>query len=129
MARSGKVMAVILVLWLSFWALWFFGVLPAEEIKGLASRAVNGLVGMALWIRTKLHVMEIINAFKDWAKMYRAGVFRFGITLTALSIVAVVVIAWRYKKRWRKMKEHQKQLKAIRARLNKLTGGSKKPRL
>ena len=35
MARSGKVMAVILVLWLSFWALWFFGVLPAEEIRGL----------------------------------------------------------------------------------------------
>ena len=61
MARFGKVMAVILVLWLSFWALWFFGVLPAEEIRGLASRAVNSLVGMALWIRTKLHGMEIIE--------------------------------------------------------------------
>jgi hypothetical protein len=41
MTRLGKVMAVFMVTCLSFYALWFFGVLPKENIQELASPAME----------------------------------------------------------------------------------------
>ena len=48
MTRLGKVMAVFMVTCLSFYALWFFGVLPKENIKELASPAMESLINWLL---------------------------------------------------------------------------------
>jgi len=73
--------------------------------------------------------MKVINAFKDLAKMCLSEVEIFGFILVVLSIMIVVVIALRYEKRRRKMNELKRQQRTVKARLNKLVGGRKKPRL
>lgn len=75
-----------------------------------------------------VQISEVINAFKDLARMYLSEVEIFGFILVVLSIVIVVVIALRYEKRRRNMKELKGQRKMLTARLNKLVGGRKKPR-
>jgi hypothetical protein len=78
-----------------------------------------------------MQISAAINAFKNWAKMNftEVDIYLFGIILIGLSIVAVVVIAWRYEKQRRKIKELQSQYNMVKAKIYKLTGGSKKPRL
>jgi hypothetical protein len=70
-----------------------------------------------------VQISEVINAFKDLARMYLSEVEIFGVILVVLSIVIVVIIALRYEKRRRKMKELKRQRKMLTARLNKLAGG------
>jgi hypothetical protein len=48
MTRLGKVMAVFMVICLSFYVLWFFGVIPKEKIKELTSPAMDSLSQLAL---------------------------------------------------------------------------------
>jgi hypothetical protein len=54
MSRSGKVMAVFMVICLSFYALWLFGVLPEERIKELASPAMEKLIQLVSWLKVKI---------------------------------------------------------------------------
>ena len=54
MTRFGRVMAVFVVIWLSLCALWLFGVLPNEKIKELTSPAMESLVQLASWLKTKV---------------------------------------------------------------------------
>jgi hypothetical protein len=54
MTRFGRVMAIFMVIWLSFCALWLFDVLPKEKIKELTSLAMEGLVQLASWLKTKV---------------------------------------------------------------------------
>jgi hypothetical protein len=61
MTRFGKVMAIFMVIWLSFCALWLFGVLPKEKIKELTSPAMESLVQLASWLKTKVSfLLDII---------------------------------------------------------------------
>ncbi len=53
MTRIGKVMAVFMVVWLSFCALWLFGVLPKENIKELTSPAMESLIHLISWLKVK----------------------------------------------------------------------------
>jgi hypothetical protein len=73
--------------------------------------------------------MENIAAFIDLVRMYLAEIDIFRVLVIALSIVIVVLLALRYKKRRKEMKELIRQRKMLTARLNKLAGGRKKPRL
>lgn len=61
--------------------------------------------------------------------MYLAEIDISGIVLIALSIVIVVVLALRYEKRRKKMKELIRQRKMLTARLDELVGGWKKLKL
>ena len=60
MTRFGKVMAVFMVTCLSFYALWFFGVLPKENIKELASPAMESLNQLASWLQVKARLLANI---------------------------------------------------------------------
>jgi predicted MPP superfamily phosphohydrolase len=61
MTRFGKVMAIFMVIWLSFCALWLFGVLPKEKIKELTSPAIESLVQLASWLKRKVSfLLDII---------------------------------------------------------------------
>ena len=62
MTRLGKAMAVFMVICLSFYALWFFGVLPKENIKELASPAMESLNKLTSWLEVKIRFLaNIIN--------------------------------------------------------------------
>jgi hypothetical protein len=65
MTRFGRVMAFFVVIWLSLCALWLFGVLPNEKIKELTSPAMESLVQLASWLKTKVSslVSFIIQKF------------------------------------------------------------------
>ena len=54
MSRLGKVMAVFMVICLSFYALWLFGVLPKEKINELASPAIGKLIQLVSWLKVKI---------------------------------------------------------------------------
>jgi len=54
MTRLGKVMAVLVVICLSFYALLLFGVLPKEDIKELASPAMGKLIQLVSWLKVKI---------------------------------------------------------------------------
>ena len=58
MTRLGKVMAVFMVICLSFYALWFFGVLPKENIKELV--ATESLNQLASWLEVKVRFLANI---------------------------------------------------------------------
>ena len=61
MTRLGKVMAVFVVICLSFYALWLFGVLPKEKINELASPAMEKLIQLVSWLKVKvLSLLEIV---------------------------------------------------------------------
>jgi hypothetical protein len=60
MTRPGKVMAVFMVICLSFYALWFFGVLPKENIKELAMLATESLNQLASWVEVKVRLLANI---------------------------------------------------------------------
>ena len=61
MTRFGKMIAVFVVIWLSFCALWLFGVLPKETVKELTSPAMASLVQLASWLKTTVSfLLEII---------------------------------------------------------------------
>ena len=60
MTRFGKVMAVFMVTCLSFYALWFFGVLPKENIKELALPAKESLNQLASWLEVKVRFLANI---------------------------------------------------------------------
>jgi membrane protein implicated in regulation of membrane protease activity len=79
-----------------------------------------------------MQLSEIINAIKDvaraylaLARIYLAEVDIFVVIFVVLSIAILVVLALRYKKRRRKMKELIRQRKMLTARLNELTGKTK----
>ena len=57
--------------------------------------------------------------------MYLAEIDIFRVVVIALSIVIVVLLALRYEKRRKKMKELIRQRKMLTARLNELTGKTK----
>ena len=57
MTRLGKVMAVLMVICLSFFVLLIYGVLPKEKIKDLASPAIENLKQLALWLEVKVRFM------------------------------------------------------------------------
>jgi hypothetical protein len=61
--------------------------------------------------------------------MYLAEIDIFRVVVIALSIVIVVLLALRYEKRRKKMKELIRQRKISTARLDELVGGRKKLRL
>ena len=54
MTRAGKVMVVLMVIWLSFCVLWLFGVLPEENIKELTSPAMEKLIQLVSWLKVKI---------------------------------------------------------------------------
>jgi hypothetical protein len=54
MTRFGKVMAVLMIICLSFYALWLFGALPKEQIKELASPAMEKLIQLGSWLKVKI---------------------------------------------------------------------------
>ena len=54
MTRLGKVVAVFMVICLSFYALVLFGVLPEERIKELASPAMEKLIQLVSWLKVKI---------------------------------------------------------------------------
>ena len=60
MTRPGKVMAVFMVICLSFYALWFFGVLPKENIKELAMLATESLNQLVSWLEVKVRFLAYI---------------------------------------------------------------------
>jgi hypothetical protein len=61
MTRAGKVMAVLMVIWLSFCVLWLFGVLPEENIKELTSPDMGKLIQLVSWLKVKvLSLLEIV---------------------------------------------------------------------
>ena len=60
MTRLGKVMAVFMVICLSFYVLWFFGVIPKEKIKELTSPAMDSLSQLALWLESKVRLLGSI---------------------------------------------------------------------
>jgi len=61
MTRIGKVGAVLMVIWLSFCVLWFYGVLPEEKIKELASPAMEKMIQLFSWLKVKvLSLWEIV---------------------------------------------------------------------
>ncbi len=61
MTRIGKVMAVLMVVWMSFCVLWLFGVLPEENIKELTSPAMEKLFQLVSWLKVKvLSLLEIV---------------------------------------------------------------------
>ena len=61
MTRFGRVMAVFMIIWLSFCALWLFGVLPKEKIKELTSPTLESLVQLSSWLKTKVSsLLDII---------------------------------------------------------------------
>jgi len=73
--------------------------------------------------------MEIIAAYIDLVIMYLNEIDIFGILAIALFIVIVVVLALRYGKGRKKMRELKRQRKMLTARLDELAGGRKKLRL
>ena len=54
MSRFGKVMAVLMIIFLSFYALLLFGVLPKEVIRELASPAMEKLIQLVSWLKVKI---------------------------------------------------------------------------
>jgi hypothetical protein len=60
MTRFGKVLAVFMVTCLSFYALLFFGVLPKENVKELASPAIENLNQLASWMEVKVRFLANI---------------------------------------------------------------------
>ena len=54
MTRFGKVIAVLMIICLSFYALLLFGVLPKEQIKELASPAMEKLIQLGSWLKVKI---------------------------------------------------------------------------
>lgn len=55
MTRFGQVMAVLMIICLSFYVLWFFNVLPKEKIKEFASQAMEKLIQLVSWLKVKAH--------------------------------------------------------------------------
>ena len=70
-----------------------------------------------------MQISEVINTLKDWARIYLAENNMFGVVVISLSILIVAVLALRYKKRRKKMKELKRQREMMTARLNKLVEG------
>jgi hypothetical protein len=58
MTRFGKIMASFMVIWLSFCALWLFGVLPKEKIKRInfASYEKFGSTGIVVKNKSQFSV-------------------------------------------------------------------------
>jgi hypothetical protein len=54
MTFFGKVIAVFMVIWLSFCALWLFDVLPKEQIKELASLSLESMIQLVSWLKMKV---------------------------------------------------------------------------
>jgi hypothetical protein len=54
MTRFGKVMALLMIICLSFYALLLFGVLPKEQIRELASPAMEKLIQLGSWLKVKI---------------------------------------------------------------------------
>ncbi len=73
--------------------------------------------------------MEIIADFMDLIIMYLTEIDLLGMVIITLSIVIVVVLALRYEKRRKKMKELIRKRNMLTARLDELAGGNKKLRL
>ena len=69
MTRLGKVMAVFMVTCLSFYALYFFGVLPEESIKELASPAMESLNQLAAWLEVKVRYLANIIIHKFFSSI------------------------------------------------------------
>jgi cell division protein FtsB len=70
-----------------------------------------------------MQISEVINTLKDWARIYLAESNMFGAVVISFSILIVAVLALRYKKRRKKMKELKRQREMMTARLNKLVEG------
>ncbi len=70
-----------------------------------------------------MQISEFINAFKDWDIMYFAESDIFWSVVISLSILIVVVLTLRYKKRRKEMTELKMQRERVTARLNKLVEG------
>jgi hypothetical protein len=73
--------------------------------------------------------MEIISAFLDLAIMYLTEIDILGIVIISLSIVIVVVMAFKFERRWEKGRKLKRQRKMLTVRLDELVGGRKKLRL
>ncbi len=73
--------------------------------------------------------MEIIADFMDLIIMYLTEIDLLRMVIITLSIVIVVVLALRYEKRRKKMKELIRKRNMLTARLDELAGGNKKLRL
>ena len=73
--------------------------------------------------------MQIIADYMDLVMMYLPEIDILGIVIITLSIVIVVVVALRYEKSMKKMRELKRQRKMLTARLDELAGGRKKLRL
>jgi Flp pilus assembly protein TadB len=69
--------------------------------------------------------MEIIAAYIDLVLMYLTEINILDIVIIALFTVIVVVLASRYGKRRKKMKELIRQRKMLTARLDELAGGGR----
>jgi hypothetical protein len=69
MTRFGRVMAVFVVIWLSFCALWLFGVLPEEKIKELMSSAIESLVQLTSLFKTKISFLLKIIIQKHFSSI------------------------------------------------------------
>jgi ABC-type transport system involved in cytochrome bd biosynthesis fused ATPase/permease subunit len=72
--------------------------------------------------------MEIIGDYIDLIIMYLPEIDILGITVITLSVLLVVVLALRYEKRRKKMRELKRQRKMLTAKLDELVGGRKKLR-
>jgi cell division protein FtsB len=70
-----------------------------------------------------MQISEVINTLKDWARIYLAESNMFGAVVISFSILIVALLAFRYKKRRKKMKELKRQREIMTARLNKLVEG------
>ena len=69
MTRLGKLMAVFMVACLSFYALWFYGVLPEENIKELASPAMESLNKSVSWLEVKVRFLANIIIHKFFSSI------------------------------------------------------------
>lgn len=73
MTRFGKVMAVLMIICLSFYALLLFGVLPKEQIREFVSPAIEKLFELGSWLKVKTVSLWELVVQKFFNRSERVG--------------------------------------------------------